>query len=311
MADYLTFQNLIDEVQRAVKATGGSIASLIEHVINMVYLNEMMMADDLYPLHWMVDFDDSLASVAPATITGISIAALGVITTDAAHGLVAGDIVSIHNIVGTTQLNNRIFRVNTAPSTVTLTLIDLDAGTAVNTSAMTAWSSGGTIHHRGLTLATTGKAVQSILACKWHDEGKMDPIDIKEIEDKNSAMSDSTSRPARYYHRKAFTATGTEINQLLWLQGADAAYDLRYWFEKRATKLATAATDVPLLPPQLQYGIVAGAVMRLSQSGVEVETPLVWPGIYTAQIAALLSFNRKFYEKNNLYQIENSKPYLL
>ena len=311
MADYLTFQNLIDEVQRGVKATGGSIETLIQHVINMVYLNEMLMADDLHPLYWMVDFDNSLKAKAPANISGITVAALGVITTDAAHGFVAGDLVSIHNIAGMTELNDQIFRVNTVPLTTTLSLIDLDAGTAVNTSAMTAWSSGGTIHHRGLTLATTGKAVQSILACKWLDENPMEPITIQEIEENNYFSGDSTGLPARYYHRKSFTATGTEINQLLWFYGSDAAYNLRYWFEKRATKLVTAATDVPLLPPQLQYGIVAGAVMRLSQSGVEVETPLVWPAIYKAHIAALLTFNRKFYEKNDLFRIQNSVPYLL
>ena len=311
MADYLTLANLTTEIQRAVKATKGSIAGLIEHVINMVYLNEMMVADDLYPFFWMVDFDDTLKSVAPATISGITIASPGVITTAAAHGLAVGDLVSIYNIVGTTQLNNRTYRVGTTPLTTTLTLIDLDAGTAINTSAMTAWTSGGTIHHRGLTLATTGKAVQKLLTCRWHGQGIMEPIDIKEIEDTNSAMSDSTARPSRYYHRKQFTAAGAEVNQLLWFQGADAAYDLRYWFEKRATKLVTAATDVPLLPPQFHYGIVAGAVMRLSQSGVEVETPMIWPGIYTAHIAALRSFNRKYYEKHNLYEINNSKPYLL
>ena len=308
MVDYLTFADITTEVQRAVKATKGSIEGLIHHVINMVYLNEMLMADDLYPLYWMVDFDDSLASVAPATISGITIADPGVITTAAAHGFVAGDIVSIYNIVGTTQLNNRMFKVGTTPLSTTLTLIDFDGIDAISTAAMTAWSSGGTIHHRGLTLATTGKNVQNIIACKWHNESALDPIDITEIEALNSNTNDSTSRPSRYLHRKSFYTT-SEFNQLIWFQGADAAYDLRYWFEKRASKLT--GTDVPLLPPQLQYGLVAGSVMRLSQSGVEVETPLVWPTVYKAQLAALLTFNRKFYEKNDLYRIQNSVPYLL
>ena len=311
MADYLTFQNLIDEVQRAVKATGGSIESLIKHTINMVYLNELLASDDLYPLFWLTDFDDSLKAKAPATITGITKAAPGVITA-AAHGFAAGDLITIYGLSEMTQLNNRTFRVSsTGLATNTFSITDLEASGDISTSSYTAETTGGTAHHRGLTLATSGKNVQRILKCKFHDELPLEPIGIDEIENENSAMSDSTSRPSRYYHRKAFTTTGTEVNQLLWFQAADQAYDLRYWFEKRPSKLETAATDVPLLPPQFQYGIVAGSVMRLSQSGVEVETPLVWPGIYKSHVSALISFNRKHYEKANIYEMENQKPYLL
>lgn len=311
MADYLTFQNIIDEVQRAVKATGGSIESLIKHTINMVYLNELLASDDLYPLFWLTDFDDSLKAKAPATITGITKAAPGVITA-AAHGFAAGDLITIYGLSEMTQLNNRTFRVSsTGLATNTFSITDLEASGDISTSSYTAETTGGKAHHRGLTLATSGKNVQKILKCKFNDEDILEPISIDEIENVNSAMSDSTSRPTRYYHRKSFTATGTEVNQLLWFQASDDSYDLRYWFEKRPSKLETVGTDVPLLPPQLQYGIVAGAVMRLSQSGVEVETPLVWPGVYKSHVMALISFNRKFYEKSNIYEMENTKPYLL
>lgn len=128
MSDFLTFQNLIDEVERAVKVSGGSKLELIKAVINQVYLNEILTADTLYPPFWLVTFDDTLNSVAPATISAITKANPGVLTTSA-HGLSVGDIIYIHSIVGMTELNSRFFKVNTVPLTTTLTLIDLDGTT--------------------------------------------------------------------------------------------------------------------------------------------------------------------------------------
>lgn len=310
MADYMTFADLLAEVKRAVKTLKGSKDDLIKHIINMVYLDELMVADKLYPLYWMVDFDDSLAAVAPSTITDITKAALGVITVDAVHGLLAAkDIVSIYGIAGMTELNNRTFLVNTIPLTTTLSLIDLDTGTAIDTSGYTAWSSGGTVHHRGKVLATTGKNVQRIIRTKWHGEQPMTEITPEELEETATFWGPTTSRPNRYFHRKKYTATGTEINQLLWFPCSDGAYNLRYWLEMRAAKLVTVGTDVPQLPPQFHPAIVAGAITRLAESNVQVENAVVWPSIYSAQIASLIAFNRKFYDQKAV--LEREKPYLL
>ena len=306
MADFLTFKELYERVNRGISAPKGSMQTFVKNVINMVYLNEILVSDDLHPFFWLVDFDDSLASVAPATITAITKADPGVFTTDAAHGLVAGDIISIYGIVGMTELNNRTFKLASADTATTLELEDLDSVDEINTTSLTTYVSGGTIHHRGLTLATTGKSVQRILKYpKWVDEDIMEPISIEDIEKKDK-LDDNTARPEFYQHRKSYLNDGTEINQLLWFYGADAAYDLRYWFERRPTRLS-ATTDVPLLPPQFHDIIVSGAMTRLAENQVQVENAVIWPGLYGAQITQLKAFNRKWWKENQ----DLGKPYML
>ena len=297
MADFLTFANLVDECERGIKFYGGSKIDLVKHMINMVYLNEMLTVDNLHPLHWLVDFDDTLASKAPSVITGITAADPGVITTSAVHGLAAGDIISIYSIAGMTELNNRMFRVNSAPSTTTIDLIDIDGLDEISTSAYTTYVSDGVINHRGIPLATTGKNVQRILKCMWHGEEPMTPITYDELEKYEDWWDESTELPSRYYLRKKYTTAGVESNHLLWFHGADAAYDLRYWFELRPTKLVDD-DSVPLLPNQFHYAIVAGVLMRFAEQGVQVENQVIWPSIYSAQLEQLKQFNRKFYMEN-------------
>lgn len=85
------------------------------------------------------------------TITGITQANPAVVTSNA-HGFSNGDEVYITGIVGMTILNGRNFKVaNVTANTFSLTYMD---GTAVNSTAFTAWSSGGTAA-RVYTLTTT------------------------------------------------------------------------------------------------------------------------------------------------------------
>lgn len=86
---------------------------------------------------------DPLAT-STASITAITQANPGVITTSAPHGLTVGDRVAVLSVGGMTQLNNISFLVGTTPLTTTLTLTDL-AGTAIDTTAYTAYTAGGTI----------------------------------------------------------------------------------------------------------------------------------------------------------------------
>ena len=297
MADFLTFANLVDECERGLKDYGSAKIDLIKHMINMVYLDEMLVVDNLYPLYWLVDFDDTLASKDPLVITAATQADPGVFTTDAAHGRAAGDIESVYDIVGMTEMNNRMVRVSEALTATTLTFIDIDGLDAIDTSDMSKYVSGGVINHRGIPLATTGKNVQRILKCKWHGEGDMTEITEDELEKDTYWWDSDTSRPERYYHRKKFTSAGVESNHLLWFVGADDAYDLRYWFEVRPPKLVDDA-NVPLLPPQFHYAIVAGVLTRLAEQNVQVENRAIWPGIYTAQLEQLKQFNRKWYIGN-------------
>lgn len=76
-------------------------------------------------------------------ITGITQASPGVITA-VGHGYSIGDQVRPASIVGMTQLNAKNYLVNTVPSVDTLTLKSM-YGVAVNTSAFTAYTSGGTL----------------------------------------------------------------------------------------------------------------------------------------------------------------------
>jgi hypothetical protein len=306
MAKYMTFADLYAEVERGIKAYKGARQTLVKHIINNVYLNELIPCDDLFPLYWLVDFDDTLASLAPATITGITKADPGVITVSAAHGLSTSDIVSIYGIVGMTELNNRTFLVNSVPAGTTLSLIDLDSVDAIDSTSFTAWASGGTVHHRGRALS--GRISRMIDDPMWHDEQRMTPIVPKELEAETQWWGDNTSRPSRYMLRKKFLANGTELSHLLWFPCSDAAYDLRYWKEIGPSKLVNDA-DVPLLPPEFHPAIVSGSITRLQESQVQVEAGVVWPTIYAAQVAAIREYNRKFWKDSELSQRE--KPYLL
>lgn len=77
----------------------------------------------------------------PLTITGITQASPGVVTS-AAHGLTAGQWVTLSGIVGMTELNGRTLEVGTVAAN-TFELLDPLTGAAFDTSGMTAYASGG------------------------------------------------------------------------------------------------------------------------------------------------------------------------
>lgn len=313
MADYLAFSDLYTEIERFLKEFKQSNLNAVKAAINQVYF-EMLASDPLYPYFWLTHFDDTLAAVGPSDISGITQADPGVITCDAAHGLGSSDIVSIYNVEGMTEINNRTYKVNSAPATTTLKLDSLEGGDAIDTSGFTAYSDGGIVVHRGRTLGTSldSKTVQRIIGKpKWHDEYPMDPISQIELEQRSKEWwSDSTSRPSRFYHQKSFTAAGVETNHLLWFPGSDDDYDLRFWFEERPAKLAADA-NVPIMPPQFHYGIVAGTVMRLAEYAVQVDNQVIWPGIYRQNIKDMKAFNRKWWDQFDPNKGINRKPYML
>ena len=299
MADFLTFKQIYGAVERLVKQSGGR-RDLAKNIINMVYLDEVLEADDLYPLYWLRKMVDSKAAVAPTgTITGITAASPPVVTV--ANSFNNGDIISIYNVVGMTEVNNRTFLVSSV-SAADLELEDLDAVDIVGAS-YSAWTSGGTVHHRGITLDVND--TQRILSAAWHDEREMFEIDSKTLEEEQRWWDDATARPERYMHYKSYLAAGTEINRMLWFPASDAAYDLRWWEVIRGT-LLSADGDVPLLPPQFHNTIISGAAVRLIESSAQVENAVVWPGIYAGQLGAIASFNRKFYQNHEMEKREPS-----
>ena len=78
------------------------------------------------------------------SITGITAANPGVVTTSAAHGLAVGEKVTITGVKGMTQVNDITFTVKTVPSTTTFSLSDA-VGANWDTSAYTAYASAGTV----------------------------------------------------------------------------------------------------------------------------------------------------------------------
>lgn len=78
-----------------------------------------------------------------ASISGVTKANPGVVTTTAAHGLVAGEIVHLRDVVGMTELNGNSYQVTPILDT-TFSLQDL-AGDDVDTSGFSSYSSGGKI----------------------------------------------------------------------------------------------------------------------------------------------------------------------
>lgn len=84
------------------------------------------------------------ATGTAVSISGVTQANPGVVTTASAHNLVVGDPLQIAGIVGMTQLNGNTYTVASAPSGTTLTLKD-SSGNVVNTSGFGAYVSGGTL----------------------------------------------------------------------------------------------------------------------------------------------------------------------
>lgn len=294
MADFLTYQNIIDQIEQNIKALKGSKETLIQGLVNMVYF-EMIEADDQHPLFWLRDFDDSLAAKAPGEFQGITTAATGVVL-HTAHSYVTDDLISLRPNTNMDELRNRVFRV---------VKIDADsyslkdtAGNTINTASYTACADGGYTDHRGVKLATTNKNVEKIICAAFHSYDPMKIItDPKLLEGSTQYWGDNTQRPEACMQLKRYATDGTETNWLMWFPGSDQAYlALRCWFSMRVSPLS-ATTDVPVLPPRFHPGIVAGVITRLIEHGTaQVENAVIWPALYKMHVESLVNYNTKLYK---------------
>lgn len=292
MANFLTFDEIVAAVGREVKDFDQAQNTMIGEMVNQVYFSEVLNCDELYPLYWMRVYLDSWKAKAPKNIEAITQADPGQITSTA-HGFTDVDLVSVHNIGGMTELNDIWLRVDAAAAN-TFEILDADSAN-VDTTLYTAYTSGGTIHHRGFFLAAT-VLLQRFISMNIVDEGLIEPITIDELNESQSLLNDNTGRPTRYQLIKVFSTAGAEANAIMWYPGSDQAYGpIQVWYELQPLKLE--AGDVPLLPPAFHYVLVAGTVMRLiDNSGFQIENAMVWPGIYQQMIRNLKTFNRKFYD---------------
>jgi hypothetical protein len=298
MADYMTRAEIVTAVEGAIKVPRGSKETFVQNLIEQVY-NEILVCDPLHPLFWLVKFDDSVRSIAPMTITGISQASPGVVT--AANTLSNGDIVTLYNVGGMTELEGRTAVVANA-SSADFELTDME-GTDIDTSGFTTFTTGGTVHHRGAALSTN---VRRILGAKWIGETieGMEPILPDDLE-KTTHWEDTTGEPHHYLHQKKFTTSGTETNRMLWFCAPDAIYRLRYWYEYRPPALTDST--VPMLPPRFHRVISAGVIARAAESSAQVENAVIWPGLYMSGLDQIRDYNREYWTRNTKYDA----PYMI
>ena len=315
MSNFLTFADLYTQVCNLIGDDNQSKIDQVKAVINQVYLNELLPADTLYPPYWLCK-PGIKQIIAPATITAIVAADPPVITCDAAHGHSVGDLITIWGVVGMTEVNSfgadyptfdaSVRRVGTI-STVTVAndsfqLLDIDGSNVIG-AGYTAWSSGGTVLHQGWALSTIDKVI-SMGIYGGNPLTRTSPERI--IESTKAFWTDSQSTPAEYFNHKRFTATGTEANDLHFGPGASQAKRMLIWHQVQADRL-TAVGNVPLLPYNFHPAIVSGSITRLAESPAQVENAVIWPGIYAADIEALVAHNREWWKQ---YERDNpGKPY--
>jgi hypothetical protein len=80
-------------------------------------------------------------------ITAITLANPGVLTLASNHQFVVGDSVYVSGVLGMTQLTAGFYVVNSVPAATTISLKNYTTGVPVNTTAYTAYTSGGTVEY--------------------------------------------------------------------------------------------------------------------------------------------------------------------
>jgi len=317
MANYLNFGEIIADVERAVKKYQSSMQTLVKSFINQVYLNEVLQCDNLYPLHWLhAPINNKLH--APKTITDISSAAAGVVTS-ASHGFIGGEIIAIWDVEGMVEINYgyvkfwsniKLYEVDSVGIVANTFKIKDLWGDAVDTSGYTAYTSGGTIIHHGWSVAgSLTSIVRKITDIGIHDGSPLDPISWKEItESPDTWISDSGSTPSRFMQYQTFGTDGTAWNYALTFPGNQEDKMAYLMLEVTGERLS-ADTDVPLLPPQFHDTIISGAIVRLAENNVQVENAVIWPGLYKLQIEAIKMANREWWKQHE--EQRSKTPYLL
>ena len=158
------------------------------------------------------------------SVSAITQASPGQVTTSSAHGLATGDEVLIKNVEGMTDVNDTIF---------TATLIDSTNFTiGTDTSGYDAWSSGGTVYPLNYS------DINDLLGISekgWIQKtNSRDELELTDREDEINYSPSTVSEPSKYFI--------DENIDIRFLETADAAYTVRipYWPFPTAI---TATTD--------------------------------------------------------------------
>lgn len=314
MANFLTFAEIITEVERAVKQYQSSMQGLVKSVINQVYLNEIMQCDNLYPLHWMHGSIQAKVH-AQKSITAIT-AANPPVVTSAAHGFIGGEVITIWNAGGMEEVNfnykqlgNLNLFVVTTVAANTFELYDM-WGAKIDGTGFTAYTSGGTILHHGWSVssATFTDIVKAVTGVSIYDGLPLDPITWKELMDSvDTWIYESPATPCRFLDYQTQTVAGATYDYLLTFPGAQETKQAIISIEASAPRLEDAG-DVPLLPAQFHDTIISGAITRLAENSVQVENAVIWPGLYKMQTEAIKDYNRRWWK---LHEAGVGAPYLL
>lgn len=296
----MQFSELYAAVEDVLKLPGGSKRDIAKHAVNMAYI-EMMFNDSRYPPYWLYGPTDQYFH-APKDVTG-AIQAAECVITSTAHGFVGGEVVTFWDVGGMTELDydyanptsaGRFFMVDSdGLAADTFKLLDTN-GDAVNSTTFTAYTSGGKIHHHGWRLTSLIHTVHRVGF--YENNQPLDPMTWEEfLERPDYWVSDQTTTPHRFIHTQLYASDGDRMDYILTLPAAQED-EIAYALVTVKPLILSADADVPLMPPEHHYGIVAGAVMRLSESNVQVENAVVWPGIYRANVANFNAYNYRLWE---------------
>ncbi len=304
MANHKQFSEIVTDVAKVIKDTPETFQDIIKIAINQVYLTEILMADTLYPLHWLMSYL-RLPVRGSATITNITQASPAVVTVDTANAFLANDIIAIFGVEGMEEINcdyegyaddisqYGLYLIEELPTPTTLKLNTL-AGSNADASGYTAYTSGGTCYHHGCKLPVQP---YEILDVGLHDGLPLVGITWKRfVEDPDHYLNNGGGTPDSWIYQPALTTAGAVNDKLFWFPGAhddDTLYLNATW---EVDRLA-ADTDVPILPARFHDALVSGAVTRLMESNVAVEAPAMWPQLYQAHLDAIVSYNRNWWRK--------------
>jgi hypothetical protein len=293
MANYLTYSNISDQISKAMGDMNQTRLLEVQAVINMVYCNEVLVCDDLFPLFWLMDMIDGANTKDSAALTGISKANPGVVTS-AAHGFSDGDVVQFGVVTGMPEVNYKQIVV-TNKAAGTYEMYDLQDN-KIDTSGYAAVGTAGTAYHRGVTLS---KSIAKVKSFSWQlYDGLIDPISTDEIaKDAKWMDTGNYTKPTRHHHVQNYTTAGVKTDRILWYPLPDDNYNGRIWAEIDADPM-DSASDVPQLPFKFHNTIVSGSIARLVQYGeVQIENAVIWPGLYKMQLDAIKTYNRAWWHQ--------------
>jgi len=192
-------ENFFVDYRGGITTRGGTeFVGEIQHADQEVKIVPFTFANNIENTYLLVFGDEYLRFVqdggyvleAAKTITGITQATPGVVTTSAAHGFTTGDWVNISGVGGMTEVNARLFEVGTTTAT-TFQLLDPVTGSGVATGGYTAYTSGGSAAR--VYTVTTPYAAEDL-------------YELRVVQEKDDCYLTHTAYPTQKLTRSAATS---------------------------------------------------------------------------------------------------------